>query len=413
MGDPYVDVSVLNYNDGAPADDGSQVPANKVQWSTVKNEIGDPLKTAVESINTNVGSAVDKLMGGGGVTSVTPAYTVQASDQGKLVVATSSGTVTTATAATVGSPFVHGILNNSSGTLTVEGAGSETVDGQTNITLPPGAGVVLFTDGTNWLTTGRGKVQGAESYVTSLPRGYRSGCNISNNATDTEHDIDFSAGAVRDAGDSKNITLSSSLTKRIDASWSTGDNGGGLASAVSLSANTTYHCFVVDKTDGTFDAGFDTSLTATNLLSDSGGSAYRYCGSVVTDSSSNILQFIRAGNHFTWVTSVQDNNGTVSTSRVNVALTVPTGIRVMADIFGYTTSSGAGWVLFITNPDLTDEAAGTGSGNCHAVGELNGDNFQGQFMTDTSGRISIKASQASTTVRLKTRGFLNLGLADL
>ncbi len=52
MADPYTDVSVANYNDNPPADDGSAVATNRVDWSTIKTKLSDPLNTAVAAINT-------------------------------------------------------------------------------------------------------------------------------------------------------------------------------------------------------------------------------------------------------------------------------------------------------------------------------------------------------------------------
>jgi hypothetical protein len=159
MGAPYTSVAISNYNANPPADDGSEVPANRVDWSKHKEKLGDPLKTAVEAINTNITSAFGKVWGGGGVTNTAISYGISASDQGKLVRATASGiTLTTPAAATVTSPFVCAILNNSSGTITVDGNDTETIDGSASITLGAGQGCFLVTDGTNWYTAGLGAI---------------------------------------------------------------------------------------------------------------------------------------------------------------------------------------------------------------------------------------------------------------
>jgi len=154
MADPYTSVTVTDYNLNPPADDGSEVPSNQGTWSGVKTKIGDPLKAAVEAINTNVGAAVDKLAGG--VTSVSDDYTILSSDQGKLVRETGTGkTITTPDATVVGSPFKCRVVNaHATGDLTLDGSGSQTVDGAATITIPAGRGVLLETDGANWFTGG-------------------------------------------------------------------------------------------------------------------------------------------------------------------------------------------------------------------------------------------------------------------
>lgn len=153
MGDPYTDVSVTGYNTSPPSDDGSQTASNRVDWSTVTDKVGDPLKNAIDSINANVGAGFDKVLGGAGVSPTAISYTVQTADQGELIVATASGiTITTPSGATVGSPFWFGLLNNSSGDITL--AGDVLIDGQANLTVPAGGGLIAATNGTDWFTTG-------------------------------------------------------------------------------------------------------------------------------------------------------------------------------------------------------------------------------------------------------------------
>ena len=156
MASPYTSVTITGYNSNPPADDGSQVSTNKIKWQTHKDKIGDPLKTALESVNSNIATAFGKTVGGAGVTSTGVTYTVTTSDQGKLVRATASGiTITTPDATTVSSPFVFAVLNNSSDTITFDGNGSQTVDGDADILVAAGAGFLVYTDGSNWFTTGR------------------------------------------------------------------------------------------------------------------------------------------------------------------------------------------------------------------------------------------------------------------
>lgn len=156
MATPYTSVTVTDYNLNPPPDDGTQAPANALTWAKHKQKIGDPLKTAVEAVNTNVVAAVAKLVGGAGITSTAISYTVLASDQSKLIKVTGSGvTITTPAAATVTSPFLFAVLNTSGGNITIDGNGSETIDGSATITLEDTRGVIIQTDGTNWFTWGQ------------------------------------------------------------------------------------------------------------------------------------------------------------------------------------------------------------------------------------------------------------------
>lgn len=58
----YTSVSVVNYNANPPNDDGSQVASNLVTWDFHKDKLGDPLKTALELINTRVLAAFAKTI---------------------------------------------------------------------------------------------------------------------------------------------------------------------------------------------------------------------------------------------------------------------------------------------------------------------------------------------------------------
>lgn len=57
MANPYTTVAVANYNASPPSDDGSQVASNQVTWAGIKTKLGDPLNTAIASVNTNVNAA--------------------------------------------------------------------------------------------------------------------------------------------------------------------------------------------------------------------------------------------------------------------------------------------------------------------------------------------------------------------
>lgn len=54
---PYTRVTVSSYNASAPADDGTAVVANQITWAGIKTKLGDPIKTAVDSIDQSVSNA--------------------------------------------------------------------------------------------------------------------------------------------------------------------------------------------------------------------------------------------------------------------------------------------------------------------------------------------------------------------
>lgn len=136
-----------------------------------------------------------------------------------------------------------------------------------------------------------------QSHRRILPSDYISGLAITINGTDSDHDVDIAVGYARSSDDTVDGELTTAITKRIDsgtdANWKEGTNEGGLADGLSLATSTTYYTHLLIKPDGSCDAGFDTSATATNLLADSdvvtaGYTKYRQLGQFDTDGSSNI-----------------------------------------------------------------------------------------------------------------------------
>lgn len=59
----YSEVTVSGYNASPPPDDGSTGASNQVSWAGIKTKLTDPLKTALESIDDNVASAITAVEG--------------------------------------------------------------------------------------------------------------------------------------------------------------------------------------------------------------------------------------------------------------------------------------------------------------------------------------------------------------
>lgn len=170
MGAPYSGTSVSGYNANPPPDDGTTVATNQITWAGIKSKVGDPLNTFASSVDSNITSAVGKIVGGASVVSTAVNYAMTAADQGRLIRATASGiTITTPDATVVKTPFAFRIINNSSGSITLAGNGSQNVDGQNTQSVAAGAGALVDTDGTNWFTDG---LSPAQQFMAVLPQGY-------------------------------------------------------------------------------------------------------------------------------------------------------------------------------------------------------------------------------------------------
>ncbi|MEE9158970.1 MAG: hypothetical protein V3U60_11350 [Gammaproteobacteria bacterium] len=156
MSNPYTSVSVSGFNASPPDDDGSEVSTNQVEWAKHKEKLADPLKTAIESIDTNV-SAAFALLFGATISSHSGAYTVLTTDRGKFFEATAAMTFTLPTVASAGAAFPLAFINTSSGIMTLDGNGAETINGVASLALGPGAGAIVTCNGSLWIalvTTG-------------------------------------------------------------------------------------------------------------------------------------------------------------------------------------------------------------------------------------------------------------------
>ena len=282
--------------------------------------------------------------------------------------------------------------------------GNVTVEGTTTMTGNATASGDLTVNGT--LAADKGV----------LPRSWLAGFTLSND-TDTAHDIAIAAGAARDSTDAADMRLSATLTKQIDANWAEGDDAGGFPSGLTLSADTWYRVFVISKTDGTVDGGFDTSATATNLLTDASAyTYYRRIGWVLTDASSNIQQFIQTGDEFRWTDRSAidvDSFGSVGTTAATAAISAPP--LTLARITLRVQRDGTGVAdVYMTETDVDDEAPSTaftapmssatliasGSGERVLSGQMD-------LRTNASSQLRARASAAATAVRVQVLGWID------
>ena len=145
------------------------------------------------------------------------------------------------------------------------------------------------------------------------------------NGTDSDHDIDFTAGNFN-FDDGSGQTVATALTKQIDSSWVAGDNAGGLDTGT-VAADTTYHCFAIwNPTTETADFLFSTSLASPTLPS--GYTKKTRVGSIITNNSSNIILFVQRGKEFILKTKITEVNinSSIPTSLTDLVVTSPNGL---------------------------------------------------------------------------------------
>ena len=256
--------------------------------------------------------------------------------------------------------------------------------------------------------------------ATGLPLNYLSGLGLSLD-TDTEHDILVAVGECRGAADDGDMILGTVFTKQINLDWAEGDDGGGLASGARSLADTPnvdtwYHFFVVGKSadSSAVDGGFDTSIVATNLLSDASTyDLYRRIGAVLVDGSSNILGFsmFRYPSGLTEVLwddpPVDQYDTTIGTTHKNYTLSTPLGVQVMA-IIRTAANPGQAYVITLNSIDHDDETV-TDIGATGPLSDLRGSTGGRNTMqvrTNTSSEIRAVSNNASADVAIATLGWL-------
>lgn len=133
----------------------------------------------------------------------------------------------------------------------------------------------------------------------ALPNGFIRGLTMGRNLSEPVaefRDIAVQVGSCRDTTNTANLVNNSILVKRFDATFAKGSAVGGFPAALGVrTVSTWYRFFVVGRVNGEFEAGFDTSATAANLLAALNtidGAAqwpyYRQIGWVRTTAGSNI-----------------------------------------------------------------------------------------------------------------------------
>ncbi len=241
------------------------------------------------------------------------------------------------------------------------------------------------------------------------------------NSGDPDHDIEFSIGRTKDSSNSLFIELASSLTKQIDANWSEGNNAGGFPDSISLSPSTLYYNFIISKTDGTTDAGFDSDPNATNLLDGTNAGAlgyvnYKKRGGFYTDGASNIVGFVAdeiAGNgiRFRYDNRVQDL--TTTTPSVGVrspfTLTVPPNTRALINAMVLDNDVSAENIN-ITEENQVDIAPALGnstiSGTNTGIGQI-----EAYIKTNSSSQIYQRGTDGGISAfNVYTLGYIDEGV---
>lgn len=143
MGTKYSTVTVSGYNATPPSDDGTVSEDNKIKWSTIKTKLPDPLKTAIEAVDSRLQTHFNV-----GPTALTSNTTIGASHYNQIIqVSGASVTLSLSDAATLAAGWYCRIVNtDSSNNVTIGRAtAGDTINGTAaNFTLTALHGIDVF-----------------------------------------------------------------------------------------------------------------------------------------------------------------------------------------------------------------------------------------------------------------------------
>lgn len=109
---------------------------------------------------SNKGAALQALGSPLNATSVkSAAFTVTSADRGKVFACTGTFTVNVVAAATLGDGFSFGLWNTSTGVITIDPNLAEQVDGKTTRVIRAGKMVMIYCDGTKFVTVGASELE--------------------------------------------------------------------------------------------------------------------------------------------------------------------------------------------------------------------------------------------------------------
>jgi hypothetical protein len=218
-------------------------------------------------------------------------------------------------------------------------------------------------------------------------RSYISGCALSTAGASTTMSIGDGA-----AMDSTNAFLMQvAATSKTTSAWAVGAAVGGLDTG-SIANNTWYHFYIIRRPDtGVVDVVF--SLNSTSPTLPTNYTQFRRIGSGKTNGSAQWTKFHQDGDYFQWDIPVNDvsaiNPGTAAVLRT---LSVPTGVRVQADLAAKSLHTSSGTVLLLSDPAVTDTAPVAAS-----IFTLDSSNFTNG---STSGRVNIFTN---TSAQIRSR----------
>lgn len=240
-----------------------------------------------------------------------------------------------------------------------------------------------------------------------VPQGYISGLTLSNNVSDTSHDIDIATGVASSDTTPSTLSLSATLTKRIDAAWAVGTGNGGLDTGT-VQADTWYYIYLIKRSDtGAVDALFSANSTAPTMPTNY--DFKRRIGAVLTNSSANIIAFRQVGDIFTLAARITNYDSIIETSATLMTMTAPPNMRARFMVYAFLSSAASHHVLLTETwqADTTPSSSNTSLAGSNATEGLASGEFT--MRVDASSQIRHRGTNthASSVLRVRAIGWID------
>lgn len=225
-----------------------------------------------------------------------------------------------------------------------------------------------------------------------------------NNGSDASNDIDFLTIKAIDTTGVFLFNSSTTVTKRLDASWTAGTNQGGLDTG-SEATSTWYACWAIAKADGTIDYLFSLSATAPTMPT---GYVYKVrIGWIYNQSTSIIRPFFQKDRLFSWSTQVQDRAiagyGVATRITITVAAAPLTKAVIICRFLGVAGAS-YGWIGDVSATDTTPSATYFDFFASNAYSQ----SAEMEIYVSGTSTIASRTNDGGSTLGVSTKGFIDI-----
>lgn len=233
---------------------------------------------------------------------------------------------------------------------------------------------------------------------------FKNSATFQNNASDASNDIDFLTCYATDTTGVFRFSTATTITKRLDASWSAGTNQGGLDTGAEATS-TWYACWAIAKADGTIDYLFSLSATAPTMPT---GYVYKFrVGWIYNQSTSIIRPFFQKDRLFSWSTQVQDRSiagyGVATRITITVAAAPLTKAVIICRFLGVAGAS-YGWIGDVSATDTTPSATYFDFFASNAYSQ----SAEMEIYVSSTSTIASRTNDGGSTLGVSTKGFIDI-----